>query len=242
MGSINMVFKTRQELEEGVERLRTLEDGLAKLGKIKYSILGEISFRLSLSMATWYHGIVQGLPDKTMKKLPKELGNVLEFYYQLSGEVKRFYLGTKSDGDASIKVYLGIRKRMLLVIRNIRRGLLGSAVKEMQFVVSILKSNIHTEGQYPKDNFKNFWSKYTQGEAYFSEIFLPSFPNYYDPRVEPEYSAALEKTINLEESALDSAITGEHILAIGNIEEWFSFMKNFINKREYSQVTPKRII
>ncbi len=228
--------------EERTPKLRKLEERLKPFEKKSFSILDTINFRISISANTWFHGLVYGLDEKTLNKLPKDLSTLLKIYYDVSIQLDQFYLRIKDDGDASIKSYLGSRTKMISAITNIKNGLLKDAVSDLKSVLSVLQGNLDFRGNYPKGDFKTFWNKYTESKACFSNLFLPLFPKGYNPSIEPDYSTALKNSLNLEINCSNLALSGQNLSALEGVEEWFILMNNFINKESTRKLTPKRLI
>lgn len=238
---VAMPLARKDDLEKRIKELRSLEESLEHSGERSFSVFDEIKFRIALSTTAWYHGIVKGLPEHTLLKLPKELSEMLGQYYLVSHQVDRFFRATRDERDDSIRAYLGMRRKVISVIRSIRKGLLLDANKGMREVVSVLKSQIQRSGgEYPKGEFQVYWGRYVPTYEYFSGFFLLSFPDHYDPRFESDYSSALEQSFGLEDSALDSAIKGKLNVATGQVGEWQSFMEGFVAKAS-TRAVPRRI-
>lgn len=237
-----MSLLMRRDLQQKIGDLRRLEKVLSRLTTISPSILDSIHYRISISTIAWPHGIVKGLPERTMDQLPEDLRKTLDAYYALSKEFDFFLKSIREGGDMSIMACLGLRKKMISVVRFIRKGLLKEAISTMGEVLSIFKDYLEVQGHYPTGLFSTFWRKYSKSEEYYREMFLPSFPTEYDPLHEADYNFALEKSMNLEETCLNSALAGNFEIANNDADSWFGFMTEFVSKNQYRKTRPKRII
>lgn len=237
-----MAVIEREGFEESVVNLRKLSKQLEAFEKIKLTLLDEITFRLSFSMNAWPpSGIISELPKEKMEKLPSQLKKLLEIFYELNKEIEKFYKKVKDDGEITMGAYLEIRKNMISVIMDIRRGMIKESVRQMKNAVSLLRAHLQREGEFPKGYSKNFWERYGETKDYFESMFLMSFPDEYDPSNEPVYSAALTEALKLEKDSIDFALRGDFLDAIESLNALYRFMEGFTQKQN-TRIIPKRTI
>ncbi|MDD5022710.1 MAG: hypothetical protein PHU63_00920 [Candidatus ainarchaeum sp.] len=237
------MYSTRKtERQNSLEQLSDIMQNLQKLSKIKTSILDTISYRIALSTHTWKYGIFLGLPEETLKKLPKEIASALQAYYLLSKEISFLLSSLKNADETSLKTYFGLRKKILEAAVQIQQGLLSESVTTMLETASILISTLKSSpNNVKKGDFQTFFEKYSECEEYFRRSFLFSFPEKYDPSFASEYDEILQQSFAFEITSIDYALAGKFELAFEELMKWFSFMQDFVGRSVIRESTPKTI-
>jgi len=230
----------QNKFENRITSLRKLKKEIKELLSISPSILSIISYRIAIASIGWNSGIIKGLPPSILKKLPKDIRRVLSFYYKLSNELKIEHKRLENDENDSTMSYLIMRKKLISSIKLIKKGLLKGAISNMKEVVDELEKNVFgKKDMFDKQYFK-FWDKYISGFKYYLEIFLPMFPNKYNPIRESDFSLVINKTLGLEELTLDYVLTNQIELADETIKEWIATMDKFVNDENKMKMVYKK--
>ncbi len=209
------------------EKMRIYKDAFIELKKIQlseFSVLDEISARISITLHLSDLEIILGVAKEKKDLIPKALYETINFFHKLSKESEYYFLNNSSESLNASILFLKMRLKYIESFLFIKKGLLKNAQECMFSIIDFLNSGIDLKGPQSPGDFSDFWNSF--------KITKNAFEKYFSSN-----SFSIERYFEYERSSILDALEGKFESATARIINLHTFVSsNSISKYEDAKI------